>query len=238
MPSDQLLDDRTYTAAAEGGYGCPRGFWGALIGYSMAWTHRMRNAWTLSLLDLRATDRVLEIGCGPGTAIRDVARVATGGFVAGIDPSDVMVGQAVGRNRRAIHEKRVEVRLAAMSAIPYADASFDKVFGTNSIQFSKALLSDLREVHRVLRPGGLAVFSVQPLWKGGTDAAATEIVRNLAARMRDAGFVECTIAEKRAWPRAIACVSGTRDTRSGREADRRPPDVSARRSHDVSRQIE
>jgi hypothetical protein len=48
MRSGQLLDDRTCAAAAQGGFGCPRGIWGALIGYSMAWTHRARNQWTLS----------------------------------------------------------------------------------------------------------------------------------------------------------------------------------------------
>jgi hypothetical protein len=74
MHSEQLLDDRMYAAAAPGGFGCPRGVWGALIGYSMARTHRSRNRWMLSRLDLHGTDRVLEIGCGPGAAVRDVAK--------------------------------------------------------------------------------------------------------------------------------------------------------------------
>jgi ubiquinone/menaquinone biosynthesis C-methylase UbiE len=119
-----------------------------------------------------------------------------------------MVRQAVRRNRRAIQQRRVEVRLASMSAIPYPDDNFDKVFGTNSIQFSRAVSSDLREVGRVLRPGGLAAFSIQPIWKGGTDTTARETVRNLAGAMRDAGFVNCRTDEKASWPRAIVCASG------------------------------
>jgi ubiquinone/menaquinone biosynthesis C-methylase UbiE len=208
VSNDQLLDERTYAAAAQGGFGCPRGLWGALIGYSMAWTHRARNRWTLSLLDLQVGDRVLEIGCGPGAAIRDVARVATRGFVVGIDLSEIMVRQAMRRNRDAIREGRVELRRASMSAIPYGDCSFDKVFGTNSIQFSRALLSDLREVRRVLRPGGLAAFSVQPMWKGGSDDAARRIVRDLTLAMGHAGFVKCRVDAKPAWPRTIACALG------------------------------
>lgn len=213
MYSDPLLDDVTYAAAAQGGFGCPRGIWGAVIGYSMAWTHHARNRWTLSRLDLQVADRVLEIGCGPGAAIRDVAKVVSGGFVAGIDPSDVMVRQAVRRNLEAICHGRVDIRLASMSVIPYPDACFDKVFGTNSIQFSRALLSDLREVLRVLRAGGLALFSIQPMWKGGTRAAARATVRKLAEAMGAAGFVSCTVDEKPAWPRAIVCASGIRGGR-------------------------
>ena len=110
MHSEQLLDDRTYAAAAQGGFGCPRGLWGTLIGYSMAWTHRTRNRWTLSRLDLQARDRVLEIGCGPGVALRDIAKIAMRGFVAGIDPFELMVHQAVRRNREAIRRGRVDTK--------------------------------------------------------------------------------------------------------------------------------
>jgi SAM-dependent methyltransferase len=87
-------------------------------------------------------------------AVRHVAKLATRGFVAGIDPSEVMLRQASRRNRDYIRNKRVELKLASMSAIPYPDSCFDKVFGTNSIQFTRDLLSDLREICRVLRPGG------------------------------------------------------------------------------------
>jgi ubiquinone/menaquinone biosynthesis C-methylase UbiE len=212
MYSDPLLDDVTYAAAAQGGYGCPRGIWGAVIGYSMAWTHYARDRWALSRLDLQVADRVLEIGCGPGAATRDVARVVTGGFIAGIDPSEVMVRQALHRNREGIRHGRVEIQLASMSAIPYPNDCFDKVFGTNSIQFSRALLSDLREVLRVLRAGGRALFSIQPVWKGGTNAAARATVRKLAEAMAAAGFVSCTVDEKPAWPRAIVCAAGIRGT--------------------------
>jgi ubiquinone/menaquinone biosynthesis C-methylase UbiE len=212
MFSDPLLDDVTYAAAAQGGFGCPRGIWGALIGYSMAWTHAARNRWTLSRLDVQVSDHVLEIGCGPGAAIRDVAKVVTSGFVAGIDPSDVMVRQAMRRNREAIRDGRVDIQLASMSAIPYPNDCFDKVFGANSIQFSRALLSDLREVLRVLRAGGLALFSIQAVWKGGTKAAARATVRKLAEAMGAAGFMSCTVDQKPAWPRAIVCAAGIRGT--------------------------
>ena len=208
MPGTQLLDEQTYAAAAQAGFGCPRGLWGALIGYSMAWTHRSRNSWILSLLEVKPEDRVLEIGFGPGAAIRDVARLATRGLVAGIDLSAVMLRQAGRCNRESIRQGRVELRQAGMSAIPYANGSFDKVFGTNSIQFSRDLVSDLAEIHRVLRPAGLAAFSIQPMWRGGTDAAAVQIGRDLKDAMTEAGFAGCRIEQKDTWPRRTVCVLG------------------------------
>jgi ubiquinone/menaquinone biosynthesis C-methylase UbiE len=210
MNGRQLLDEEMYAAAAQAGFGCPRGIWGAIIGYSMAWTSGTRNTWVLSLLNLSSDDRVLEIGCGPGTAIRYVARLAIRGFVAGIDPSEVMLRQASRRNRDCIRSGRVELKLASMSAIPYPDCSFDKIFGTNSIQFSRNLLSDLGEIRRVVRPGGLAAFSIQPLWKGATDATAAEIGSNLRDAMAEAGFNQCRIEQKRTWPRMTVCALGQR----------------------------
>jgi SAM-dependent methyltransferase len=97
-----------------------------------------------------------------------------------------------------------------MSAIPYPDCSFDKVFGTNSIQFSRNLLSDLDEIRRILRPGGLAAFSIQPMWKGSTDGKAVEIGSDLKDAMVEAGFGNCKIEQKRTWPRMIVCALGQR----------------------------
>lgn len=206
MSARQLLDPGMETNAAQGGFACPRGFSGAVIGYLMAWTHGLRNTWALSLLDLKPDDRVLELGFGPGTEIKRVARSAKRGFVAGIDPSEVMFRQARRRNWRFIRDGRVELRLASMSAIPYPDSSFNKVFGINCIQFSPDLLHDLGEIRRVLKPRGLVALAVQPLWKGATDATAVEIGENLREAMVEAGFGGCRTEQRRVWPRMIVCV--------------------------------
>jgi len=195
-------------SAAQGGFACPRGFSGAVMGYLMVWTHGRRNTWVLSLLDLKPDDRVLEIGFGPGTEIQRVAKAVTRGWVAGIDLSEVMFRQASHRNRRSIRKRRVELKLASMSAIPYPDSSFDKVFGINCIQFSPDLLHDLGQIRRVLKPRGLVALAVQPLWKGATNAIAVEIGENLRQAMVEAGFDGCRTEQRRVWPRMIVCVIG------------------------------
>jgi len=57
----------------------PRGFAGWLVGWEMALrpSNRKRNVWAVGLLGVEPSDRVLEIGFGPGIAIRELSRRAT-----------------------------------------------------------------------------------------------------------------------------------------------------------------
>jgi ubiquinone/menaquinone biosynthesis C-methylase UbiE len=81
-------------------FGRPIGFPGRIAGWVMAHrsSNRRRNAWAVSLLDVQRDDRVLEIGFGPGLAIRELARLASDGYVCGLDHSEVMLRQAAMRN--------------------------------------------------------------------------------------------------------------------------------------------
>src|SRR5215207_2474 len=84
------------TAAVRAQFGRPTGFWGCAAGLLMAHrsSNRRRNAWAVSLLDVRPEDRVLEIGFGPGLAIRELGRLAAEGYVCGIDHSELMLRRA------------------------------------------------------------------------------------------------------------------------------------------------
>src|SRR5262249_41749810 len=82
----------------------PRGFVGGLVGWERARrsANRQRNVWAVGLLAVEPSDRVLEIGFGPGIAIRELSRRATQGLVCGVDHSAVMVRQATRRNADAV----------------------------------------------------------------------------------------------------------------------------------------
>src|SRR5215472_4677725 len=82
----------------------PRGFAGWLVGWEMALrsSNRQRNVWAVGLLGVEPTDHVLEIGFGPGIAIRALSRRATHGLVCGVDHSAVMVRQATRRSASRI----------------------------------------------------------------------------------------------------------------------------------------
>src|SRR5215207_10369885 len=94
-------------------FGRPHGFAGRLAGWEMALrpSNRKRNRWAVALLEVQPHDCVLEVGFGPGLAIRELVRRATDGLVMGIDHSEVMVRQAAVRNRAAVEQGRVELRL-------------------------------------------------------------------------------------------------------------------------------
>src|SRR4051812_45207744 len=116
-------------------FGHPRGLLGRVGGVIMARSTSLRNEWTLSLLAIQRDDRVLEVGCGPGALIQALADRATEGLVAGVDPSPLMLRQAVQRNAEAIREGRVQLQSGSATALPLEEASFDKALSANSLPF-------------------------------------------------------------------------------------------------------
>ncbi len=117
------------------------------------------------LLDVQPSDSVLEIGFGPGVGFALLARAASSGWVAGIDPSEEMVEQARARNATAIHTGRVELRRGSVESLPFEGSTFDKALAINSMQVWPDAVAGLREVHRVLKPRGRVVLGFTR-WSG------------------------------------------------------------------------
>ena len=121
-------------------------------------------AWATALLDaaeLRPGDRVLDVACGTGVVTRLTAeRVGPDGAVAGLDvnPAMLAVARSVPSSGAAI-----EWHEASAESLPLADGSFDVVLSSLGLQFVPDKASALREMRRVLAPGGqLAVATVGP----------------------------------------------------------------------------
>jgi ubiquinone/menaquinone biosynthesis C-methylase UbiE len=186
-------------------FGRPRGVLGWVAGKLMA---RGKGEFSLDLLGdvgVAPTDRVLEIGFGPGIGIEVAARLASQGRVFGVDISDVMLRMATRRNRDAIRAGRVELSLASVSELPFEDETFDVVFSTNSVQFWPDLSRDLKEVHRVVRRNGRLALGVQlPPWILPT-AQLEDLGRRVEEHARAVGFREVVRME-----RAVGGVPTTR----------------------------
>jgi ubiquinone/menaquinone biosynthesis C-methylase UbiE len=138
----------------------PSGWLGRLAGSLMS-KGADDDRWLVDLLDVQPEDRVLEVGFGPGVAIELIAARASRGLVAGIDPSDVMVRQASKRNWQAVQAGRVQLRQGTVSALPFPDSSFTKALALHSIYFWPSLEQGLRELYRVLSPGGRLAIGVR-----------------------------------------------------------------------------
>jgi ubiquinone/menaquinone biosynthesis C-methylase UbiE len=133
----------------------PEGILGkVVVPFFMNVSNRQLNNWTIDLLDIKPTDRVLELGFGPGLGICKVAAIATEGLVAGVDFSELMVRKAQKRNAAAIAAGRVDLKQGDVSSLPYDDQTFDKVIAIQLIYFCQPPHIFLKESRRVLKSGG------------------------------------------------------------------------------------
>jgi SAM-dependent methyltransferase len=190
-------------------FGRPRGLAGRVAGWIMA--HRSsnlrRNVWAVSLLDVERDDRVLEIGFGPGIAIGELSRIATEGYVCGLDHSAVMLRQAARRNAEGIRRGRVDLRLGSVEELPTFEAPFDKILAVNALLFWGQPVERLAELRRVLRPGGRITIAFQPRGRGATDEASAAGGRAIAAALGEAGFSGVRLETLNLRP-AVVCALG------------------------------
>ena len=99
--------------------------------------------------------RVLDVACGTGVVAREAARrVEPGGSVAGLDRNDDMIAVA----RRV--SPALEWRLGRAEALPFGDGSFDAVLCQFGLMFFDDRVTTLREMSRVLKPGGRTTVAV------------------------------------------------------------------------------
>lgn len=125
---------------------------------------------TLRHAALRPGEHVLDAGCGTGVLTRLAAEaVGATGRVVGIDPGPRMLAMA--RRNASACGARVEFRLAAIEALPFPDASFDAVLASLMLHHLPpgVKLAGLKEVYRVLKPGGRLIAvdldrPAHPLW--------------------------------------------------------------------------
>jgi ubiquinone/menaquinone biosynthesis C-methylase UbiE len=115
----------------------------------------------VELLEVEPGDRILEVGFGPGVALTELLARASTGLVVGVDVSESMVRQAQKRHADAIVAGRLEIRQGDAGSLPYDDAAFDKVCGAHVIYFWPDPVRTVRELRRLLRPGGKLALGYQ-----------------------------------------------------------------------------
>lgn len=174
----------------------PEGLLGEVVACAMSYDTARVNRIAMDHLRPEPGESILELGFGSGRALSEVAARVRDGFVAGVDPSEIMLRHARFRNSRYLRSGRMELQLGEAAAIPYEDARFDRVFAIHVLYFWSDPAHELREVHRVLRDGGAILLGHRP--KDDPDVVARvpdtiyhlKTVAEVEALLRATGFVD------------------------------------------------
>ena len=116
--------------------------------------HAKVRRWGLGYVSSESYTAVLDVGCGGGGALRDMASTFPSAKLYGIDYSQDMVLLAKKVNKGLIEKGRLEISHGSVSSLPFADNTFDLVTAFEAYYFWPDLHRDLQEIKRVLRSEG------------------------------------------------------------------------------------
>jgi ubiquinone/menaquinone biosynthesis C-methylase UbiE len=131
--------------------------------------HSNLTDWGLRHVSIGTHDTILDVGCGGGRTVSKLAAAAREGKVYGIDYAEASVAAAERTNRQFIALGRVEIRQASVSNLPFGDNTFDLVTAVETHFWWPDLGAGMREVFRVLKPGGRMVI-IAEFYNGGKHA--------------------------------------------------------------------
>jgi SAM-dependent methyltransferase len=185
----------------------PTGPVGHVVGWIMGRrsSNVRRNRWAVELLDIQPTDRVIELGCGPGVAIAALASRAGRGLVVGVDQSEVMIRQARRRNAAAVSGGRVRLICTPVERLSLTCGPFDAALAVNTVGFWPEPSARLRDIGRLLRPGGRIALVSQPRCPGANMATSAAAGDELAALLSESGFADLRVETLQLDPPAV-CV--------------------------------
>ena len=132
--------------------GCPAGDAGRDMILRMNREHGPLRAWGFA--HIPAGRSVLDVGCGAGAALRELAERRPEAVLTGCDISPLAVETATALNEDLVKAGRMRFLRCGVPDLPFADGAFDTVFSVESLYFWPDQIAGLREIRRVLAPGG------------------------------------------------------------------------------------
>jgi SAM-dependent methyltransferase len=180
------------------------------IGRPFLWAmnnyHSGVTEWGLQQVTIDEAASILDVGCGGGRTVQRLAARAPRGTVCGIDYADGSIEVARRANARLIETGRVDIRKASVSELPFADATFDFVTAVETHYYWPDPANDMREIRRVLKPGGTLAVIAETYRRGRFDVAERMAMKLLAsahlsadehrAVFETAGYSDVQIAEE------------------------------------------
>jgi SAM-dependent methyltransferase len=173
------------------------------------------NAMMKSRIDVRADEHVLEIGCGTGELIRELASVIVRGRVDGVEVSEVMASIARKRNQAAIDAGRVAIHLGDFDELDLGERAYDAVCSCNTIYFWPDPVFTLKKVRSLLRPGGRVIIAFENATRLEAKPISREVFRfysqeDVKRLLRDSGFPGEAEVDPRAGESAGLCCAVVR----------------------------
>jgi ubiquinone/menaquinone biosynthesis C-methylase UbiE len=137
-----------------------------------------RFTWAATVLNPQPEDRILEIGCGAGLLVEQIARVLGPGRIIALDRSVAMIRMAAKRNAASVSAGKAKFISLDFSDSKFEKSGFDKIVAFNVNFFWKDPKQELEIIKKILKPTGqLYIFYQAPTW---TDIEATRpITENL-----------------------------------------------------------
>lgn len=175
-------------------YQTPKGIIGTYIGEKMVRQHKVETSWTLELMNVHQGNRILELGCGAGYALKLILEKDLTEEIVGLDISPTMIRSAKVRNKRAINEKRVKLIQANLNNLPLQNESFNTVLSIQTIYFWTDIAATLSEIYRVLKPKGVVILTFSDgkddeTWAGIKGITENQIIPN----MNNAGYKDVAL---------------------------------------------
>jgi len=199
---------------------------GRLFLWSMNQSHSGLTDWGLGHVQVGKGFTILDVGCGGGKTVQKLTTTASEGKVFGVDYSMGSVEVSRATNARLIQAGRVDIQQASVSKLPFPDATFDLVTAVETHYYWPDLQHDLREVWRVVKPGGEALVIAETYKGSKFDFAQGLAMKALRAKhlsadehrawFESAGFSDVEVFEERG--HGWICVRGRRPHQAGSEA--------------------
>jgi ubiquinone/menaquinone biosynthesis C-methylase UbiE len=156
----------------------PAGLLGRFTLWRMNKSHSKLTDWGLTHTTVESRFTVLDVGCGGGRTISKLAAMAAQGKVHGIDYSEESVAASRRYNAQDIRAGRVEIHLADVGKLPFPDETYDLVTGVETHFWWPDIAIGLREIRRVLKPGGTLIL-IAEVYKGA-DAIVSRLCEKQA----------------------------------------------------------
>jgi len=139
---------------------------GRLFLWIMNMSHSGVTDWGLTHVRVEKNFTILDVGCGGGRTISKLAAIALEGKMYGVDYSKGSVAASRHKNAALIKAGRVEIHQASVSHLPFPDKKFDLVTAVETHYYWPDLARDMREIRRVLKPGGTLIMIAESYKRG------------------------------------------------------------------------